>query len=76
MSTSNESERLALECLRLTADCMQLARDAPNPAWKAHFVRRARLLQALADRVPKADIGIKSSIDPADTQLRLWSFLH
>lgn len=76
MSASNESQKLALECLRLASDCMQLARDATNPVWKAHFVRQAGVWQALADPVPNADIGIKSSINPADTQPQLRSLLH
>ena len=49
MSGSDNSRKHALECLRLAADCMQLAGgDVHNPALQTHFVRMAREWSSLA----------------------------
>lgn len=40
----------ALECLRLAADCKQLARDARDPSIRSHFLRMAEVWPALADQ--------------------------
>ena len=55
MSESDYSRRHALECLRMEADCMQLAGDLQNPALQSHFVRMARVWSDLAVRGPNAD---------------------
>ena len=51
----------ALECLRLEADCMQLAGDAPNPNSQSHFLRMARVWFALAVSGPSAIAARKLS---------------
>ena len=48
MFGSDNSREHALECLRLAADCMQLAGDVHNPALQTHFVRMAREWSSLA----------------------------
>jgi hypothetical protein len=54
VSESEYSRKHALECLRLEADCMQLAGDIQNPALQSHFVRMAREWSSLAVQGPKA----------------------
>ena len=49
MSESDDFRRRALECLRLAADCLQLARNADNPDLKAHFTEVARIWTSLAE---------------------------
>jgi hypothetical protein len=39
----------ALECLRLEADCKQLAIETNRPSLQSHFVRMAGVWAALAD---------------------------
>jgi hypothetical protein len=48
VSGSDNSRKHALECLRLAADCMQLAGDVHNPALQPHFVRMASEWSSLA----------------------------
>ncbi len=48
----------ALECLRLAADCEQLARDVRSPRLQSHFHRMAKVWPALADRGQSADTTI------------------
>ena len=50
MSESYYSRKHALECLRLEAECLQLARDVHSPALRSHFLRMAKLWPALAER--------------------------
>ena len=49
-----------VECLRLAADCMQLACDLGSP-WQQHFLQMAKHWTALAERGPDADIRTKTS---------------
>jgi len=49
VSESYHLRKRGLECLRLAADCKQLARDAQSPALQSHFLRMAKLWPALAD---------------------------
>jgi hypothetical protein len=54
----SESDNLgmhALECMRLAADCTQLARDVDSPALQSHFLRMAKVWSTLVDRGPSAD---------------------
>lgn len=55
MSKTNDLRKHELECLRLSAELMQLAGDAPTPALQSHFLRMARVWPILADRGPGAD---------------------
>jgi hypothetical protein len=55
MSKPEQLRKLALECLRLETDCLQLAADAPNPNVQSHFVRMARVWSGLAVSGPSAD---------------------
>jgi hypothetical protein len=40
-------------CMRLAADCTQLAADLHRPAWQAHFIRMAAEWRSLAEMDPK-----------------------
>ena len=62
MSWSEQLRKHALECLRLEADCMQLAGDARNPDLQSNFVRMARVWSALAVSGPSAN----ASQEPAN----------
>lgn len=55
MSESDRLRKHALECLRLEADCRQLAFTADRPSLRSHFVRMARVWSDLADRGPSAN---------------------
>ena len=46
---SESLQKHALECLRLQADCMELAVQIGVPHLRAHFVRMARMWAAMAD---------------------------
>ncbi len=48
----------ALECLRLAAECEQLARDLRIPSLQSHFHRMAKVWPTLADRGPNADTTV------------------
>lgn len=52
---SDDLRRHALECMRLAADCEQLARDARDPDLATHFDEMAELWSNLAERGPSAD---------------------
>lgn len=54
---SDELRRHALECMRLAADCEQLARDVRDRDLATHFDEMAELWSSLAERGPGADIG-------------------
>ena len=49
-----------LECVRLAANCMQLADDVHSPALQSHFVRMAREWSSLAVQGPNADTQTKN----------------
>ena len=59
MSNPELLRKHALECLRLEADCMQLAGDARNPnvQFLGIFVRMARVWSGLAVSGPSANAG-------------------
>lgn len=48
MSEADGCQKHALECLRMEADCMQLAVETVRPSLRSHFVRMARVWAALA----------------------------
>ena len=45
-----------LECMRLAADCMELAGEIRNPALQSHFVRMAEEWSTLAVEGPNTDV--------------------
>jgi len=57
MSKAEKLRKHALECLRLEADCWQLAGDARNPNVQSHFVQMARIWSSLAVSGPSANAG-------------------
>jgi hypothetical protein len=50
-----------LECMRLAADCMQLASKIRSPALQSHFVRMASEWSTLAVEGPNTDTQTKIS---------------
>ena len=64
MSESDYSRKHALECLRLEADCMQLAGDIQNPALQSHFVRMARVWSDRAVRGTNGDTRMEKECIP------------
>jgi hypothetical protein len=48
VSESAKLRRQELECLRLEADCMQLARAVDSPSMKVHFIQMAEKWSSLA----------------------------
>jgi hypothetical protein len=61
MSEAKQLQRHALECLRLQADCMQLARVARSLNVQSHFVAMAQFWGALAASGLSSDAGSKLS---------------
>jgi hypothetical protein len=55
MSKPEQLRKHALVCLRLEADCMQLAGDAHNPNAQSHFVRMAGVWSSLAVSGPSVN---------------------
>jgi hypothetical protein len=51
---SDNLRKHSLECLRLAADCMELAGDVPRADLQSHFVRMAKVWTNLAERGPSA----------------------
>jgi hypothetical protein len=58
MSEAKQMQKHALECLRLQADCMQLAEVAPSPNVQSHFASMARFWGALAVSGPSSDTDL------------------
>jgi hypothetical protein len=46
---SGHSRKYVLECLRMEADCMQLAAEIKNQTLASHFVRMSKTWAVLAD---------------------------
>ena len=86
MPESDNLRKGSLECMRLAADCMQLARGANSSDLQAHFLRMAERWHALADQavsgIPQQEfterIQIAKAPDPetsvADLSLNSNSF--
>ena len=55
MSASDTRRKHTLECLRLAAQCEQLARDTEDPVLRAHFTEMATVWATLAELGPTAD---------------------
>jgi hypothetical protein len=61
MFEAKQLQKHALECLRLQADCMQLAEVARSPNVQSHFASMARFWGILAASGPSLDAGSKLS---------------
>jgi hypothetical protein len=61
MFETKQLQKHALECLRLQADCMELAGVARSPNVQSHFVFMARFWGTLAASGPSSDAGSKLS---------------
>jgi hypothetical protein len=49
MSESDNVQKYALACMRLAAECRDLAADVPEPDLRAHFLYMASRWTELAD---------------------------
>jgi len=56
--------KYALECLRLKAECMQLAGEAATPELQRHFLHQAEVWAEMAERAPTAGARLISRVDP------------
>ena len=61
MFETKQLQNHVLECLRLQADCMELAGVARSPNRQSHFVCMARFWGTLAASGPSSDAGSKLS---------------
>ena len=61
MFEAKQLQKHALECLRLQADCMQLAGVARSPDAQTHFVSMGRFWGTLAASGPSSHAGSKLS---------------
>jgi hypothetical protein len=59
MFEAKQLQKHALECLRVQADCMQLASVAHSPNVQSHFVAMAQFWGALAVSGPSSDADPK-----------------
>jgi CheY-like chemotaxis protein len=57
MSELNQQDMHSLECLRLGADCRELAKSVRGPELRSHFLRMAQTWSALAVSGPSAPSG-------------------
>ena len=63
MSASANLRKQELECLRLEAECLQLADAVHSPSLKLHFIGMAKKLSALAVGDLSTDTETKISTD-------------
>jgi hypothetical protein len=54
MARSDHAQEHSLKCMRLAADCAQLAADTDRPVWRQHFLRMAKEWCSLAEIDPDA----------------------
>ena len=54
MSNFDHMQKRSLECLRLAAECTQLAASVHRPVWQAHFTAMAKEWRSLAEVDPSA----------------------
>jgi hypothetical protein len=62
---SEGSRKRSLECLRLQADCVELAARINGPRLRSHFVRTAGMWAAMADTeeaAPGRELNLSSYI--------------
>lgn len=56
---SDNLRKHELECLRMEADCMQLAGDVQSPDLQAHFIRMAKEWSLLVESDSTVDAATK-----------------
>ena len=65
MSETSRSRNFELECLRMAANCMNMAADVSDPALQAHYLQMAKLWPILAARGIGAEIPAGIYFDSA-----------
>ena len=55
---SDQQLNYALECLRLEADCRELAVDVGSPALQSHFLRMASFWSVSASQEPASGLVV------------------
>jgi hypothetical protein len=63
VSDEDTIRKHALECLRLRADCLQLASEAATPELREHFLAQAAVWADLAERGPGVIHIIAADLD-------------
>jgi hypothetical protein len=66
VSDQQAHRKFALECLRMKAECMQLAGDAATPELQRHFLDQAAAWGEMADRGPTATVVPPADPDSSD----------
>ena len=64
MSEQEAIQKYVLECLRLKADCMQLASEAATPELQRHFLDQADVWAEMAERGPDAKVHVIPPVGP------------
>ena len=67
MSEQEANRKYALECLRLKAECMQLASEAVTTELQRHFLDQADVWAEMAERGPDAKVHIIPPIGPGSS---------
>ena len=62
MSESDNLRKHMLECMRLAADCMQLAGEVHGSTLQSHFLRMAGVWRTLADQAPNTQTNKLNSM--------------
>lgn len=65
MSETDRTRSFELECMRMAADCLNMAADVSDPDLKAHFIGMAKLWPILASRGFNAEIPAGIHFDSA-----------
>ena len=66
MSDQQALRKFALECLRLKAECMQLAGAAATPELQRHFLDQAEVWGEMAERGPTGAVVAPADPDSLD----------
>jgi hypothetical protein len=64
VSEQEAQRKYALECLRMKAECMQLAGDAATPELQRHFLDQADVWAEMAERGLEGKPHITPPADP------------
>jgi hypothetical protein len=66
VSDQEVERKYLLECLRMKAECMQLAGEAATPELQRHFLEQAEVWGEMAERGPGANVAPPAGPDCSD----------